>query len=97
MLEPLEARIAFALIYGSVAKQSDTARSDIDLLVVSDDLTLEDIYSRLADVEGQLGRQINPRLYSEAKFDQRRADGNSFLVRVLEGPTSVLTGCLDAV
>ena len=63
-LEPLEAQMSLALIYGSVAKHSDSAGSDIDLLVVSDDLTLEDIYSRLADVEKQLGRQIRPTLYT---------------------------------
>src|SRR5690242_21833434 len=34
-LQPLAKRIALAFVFGSVAKGSDTARSDIDLMVVS--------------------------------------------------------------
>lgn len=95
-LDPLEDRISLALIYGSVAKQSDTAKSDIDLLVVSDNLTLEDLYSHLSDVEKQLGRQINPTLYTVSEFSKRRSSGNAFLKRVLEGTTSLLKGELHA-
>ena len=47
-LEPLTALISLALIYGSVAQQADTAQSDIDLLVVSDNLTLEELYTHLS-------------------------------------------------
>ena len=52
------------MIYGSVAKGSDTAASDIDLLVVSDHLTLEDLYVALDPVEQLLSRKINPTLIS---------------------------------
>jgi hypothetical protein len=38
-LRPLGPRIAAAFVYGSVAKKSDTARSDIDLMIISDQLT----------------------------------------------------------
>jgi predicted nucleotidyltransferase len=54
-LEPLGERISVALIYGSVAKRSDAARSDIDLLVVSDELTLEDLFVRLSAAEKRIG------------------------------------------
>ena len=47
-LEPLRNKISLALIYGSIAKRSDTAASDIDLLLVSDELTLEEIYAAYA-------------------------------------------------
>jgi predicted nucleotidyltransferase len=95
-LAPLEQQIALALIYGSVAKQADTAESDIDLLVVADDLTLEDLYSRFAPVETQLGRTINPTLYTREEFASRRAADNPFLKRVLGGAFAVLQGELDA-
>jgi len=95
-LEPLETSMSLAFIYGSVAKQSDTAKSDIDLLVVSDDLTLEDLYSHLSPVEKQLGRQINPALYTKREFNKRREGGNAFLMRVLGAPTLLLKGELDA-
>lgn len=95
-LAPLAERISLALIYGSVAKGTDTAASDIDLLVVADDLTLEALYSALAPVEASLDRQISPRLYTTTEFDSRRAAGNPFLTRVLEGEYLVLIGSEDA-
>jgi hypothetical protein len=45
-LEPYADRIRFAFVYGSVAKQTDTARSDIDLMVIGEDLDYSDLYSR---------------------------------------------------
>jgi len=95
-LKPLAARLSLALIYGSVAKHSDTASSDIDLLVVSDDLTLEDIYSNLSPVEKKLGRQVNPTLYTINEFRKRRSENNAFLSRVLASPTVILQGKIDA-
>lgn len=89
-LSPLAERISLALIYGSVAKGTDTASSDIDLLVVADDLTLEEVYSALAEVESSLDRKISPTMYTKKEFSDRRAAGNPFLSRVLEGEHLVL-------
>ena len=95
-LETIESKILIALIYGSVARQSESATSDIDLLVVSDELTLEELYANLSDTEKRLGRQIAPTLYSVSEFVDRRTGHNAFLRRVLNGPTVLLTGSLDA-
>lgn len=95
-LAPIDPKISLALIYGSVAKRLDTAMSDIDLLVVSNDLTLEDIYSRLSAVEKQLGRPINPTLYTERAFEERRSTGNEFLKRILDAPALLLKGSIGA-
>lgn len=95
-LAPLAERIGLALIYGSVAKGVDTAASDIDLLIVSDDLTLEEVYRALSPTEALLDRKVNPSLYTTAEFRRRRKTRNPFLMRVLEGPTNALMGSLDA-
>lgn len=71
---------------------SDTAASDIDLFVVADQLTLENIYSALAPVEASLERKINPTLYTSGEFADRKAAGNAFLTRVLAGEHLVLIG-----
>jgi len=94
-LAPLGEKIELALIYGSVVKGTDTASSDIDLLVVADNLTLEALYSALAPVETSLDRKISPTLYTRKEFDNRRAAGNSFLTRVLEGEHFALIGSQD--
>lgn len=95
-LEPLKTRITVAFIYGSVARQSDRADSDIDLLIVSDDLILEDVYARLANVEDRLGRQVSPAIFTGREFSERRDAGSAFLERVLSGPIILLQGSLDA-
>ena len=94
-LEPLAKKISVALIYGSIAKRSDTAASDIDLLIVSDQLTLEEVYAALSPVESLLDRKVNPTLYTSKEFEQRRKSRNSFLARVLNGPHIVLSGAVD--
>lgn len=91
-LEPLSERIVLALVYGSVAKGTDRAASDIDLLVVADQLTLEDMYAALAPVEARLERRISPVLYTSREFTDRLAAGNAFLTRVLAGEHMVLIG-----
>ena len=94
-LAPLAEGITLALIYGSVVKGTDTASSDIDLLVVADGMTLEALYSVLAPVEVSLDRKISPTLYTTKEFDSRRTGGNPFLTRVLEGDHLVLVGGAD--
>jgi len=94
-LGPLSDKINLALIYGSIAKQSDTAASDIDLLLVSNVLTLQDIHSALAPAEKLLDRRVHPTLYNSTEFGYRRKTNNAFLTRVLNGPTIVLIGSVD--
>ena len=91
-LAPLAPRMRFAALYGSIAKGSDRAQSDVDLLVIADDLTLEQLFSTLAPVEKRLGRAISPTLYTSAEFRRRRASKNPFLEKVLAGAHQVLIG-----
>ncbi len=96
-LEAFGSRLRLALVFGSVAKERDRASSDIDLLVVSDDLTLEKLYRALVPVEAQLGRSVQPTLYTSAEFRQRRSNASSFVHRVLDGPHRVLIGSVDGI
>jgi predicted nucleotidyltransferase len=91
-LAPLAEKIDLALLYGSVPKGTDTADSDVDLMVVADEMTLEDLYAALAEVETSLDRKVNPTLYTSKEFDQRRSSGNAFLIGVLTGKHMVLIG-----
>jgi predicted nucleotidyltransferase len=91
-LDPLAARITLALIYGSIAKGTATAASDVDLLVVSDQLMLEDLYVHLADAESVVHRKVNPTLYTIREFQLRLRKGNAFLTKLLDGPLIPLIG-----
>lgn len=96
-LAPIADAVHLALLYGSVAKRSDTAHSDFDLLLVSDTLTLEQVYAALAPAEQQLGRPVSPTLYTSAEFHKRLEQGNPFLTKLLAGDTIALIGDKDAV
>lgn len=91
-LQPMAEAITAAFVYGSVAKGQDTARSDIDLMLISESLTYGEVMAALHPVAEQLGRTINPTLYSPAELKQRLASGNSFITRVLAQPRIWLLG-----
>ena len=50
-LEPLSDKIDLALLFGSVANQTDRATSDIDLMLISSELSLLSIYAVMESVE----------------------------------------------
>jgi predicted nucleotidyltransferase len=91
-LEPLAARITLAFVYGSVAKHADTARSDIDLLVVSDSLAYGELLGTLQPAEAALGRKVNPTLYSVVEYRRRKTRDSGFVARVLQQPRIPLIG-----
>lgn len=96
-LQPLAPSARFALLYGSVAKQTDRATSDLDVLLVGDDLPLERVYEALQPAEERLGRRVSPTVFTCDEFNRRRKAGHPFLTRVLAGPQVVLLGTEDAI
>lgn len=85
-LLPLSRNLKGAWVYGSVAKQTDTAQSDIDVMLVGKNLRLAKVLELLVPLEAQLGRKINPTVYTPAEFAKRRAEPDSFVNRVLAQP-----------
>jgi len=94
-LAPLAKRIAAAFVYGSVAKRSDTAASDIDLMVVSDSLGYPDLFAALERASAHLGRKVNPTVYSRRELAKRMKQGNAFATRVMAQPKVWLIGGED--
>lgn len=91
-LAPFAAQIQAAFVFGSVAKKSDTATSDIDVMVISDSLTYADLFGALEEVSGRLGRQINPTVYTRKELAKRIGQNNVFVTRVLAQPKLWLIG-----
>ena len=91
-LAPLSSRIRAAFVFGSVAKATDRASSDIDLMVLADDLSYSDVFSAIEPVHGYLGRVVNPTVYSTSEFAKRRRDGAAFVSRVVDGPKIWIIG-----
>ena len=91
-LAPLARQIRSAFVYGSVAKGQDTAKSDIDLMVVSDSLTYADLFAALEDATTRLGRTVNPTVYSRQELAKRIQKGNAFITRMRAQPKLWLIG-----
>jgi len=91
-LKPLSSAIRAAFVYGSVAKGSDHAASDIDLMIVSESLSYGEVFGALERGATQLGRQVNPTVYSAAEFSRRAGSEHAFVTRVLEQPRIWIIG-----
>jgi predicted nucleotidyltransferase len=91
-LAPLAPQIERAFVFGSIAKQQDTAASDVDLLVVSDTLGYGDVFGALESASQTLGRTVNPALYTADDFHARLQGDNAFINRVMQQPKIWLIG-----
>ncbi|WP_225584901.1 transcriptional regulator [Acidovorax sp. ACV01] len=96
-LAPLSPRLQAACVFGSVASHTDTAQSDVDVMLVGKDITLGEVLEQLAPLEQQWGRKINPSMYSPQEFLKRRAEPDSFVNRVLSRPTLALIGDMNGL
>jgi len=85
-LESILNKVTLAFIFGSIAKAEDTAKSDVDLLIVSSELAYAEIMELLLEAEHSLGRPVNPTLYSPGELEARIRQDNAFVSRVLEQP-----------
>jgi predicted nucleotidyltransferase len=96
-LAPFADRITAAFVYGSIAKGTDTAQSDIDIMIIGDGLDYPELYTALQGAEKVLHRPVNPTIYSMKEFRKRKRAGNSFLERVLAQPRLWVIGSDDAI
>ena len=92
VLAPLAPRIVAAFVYGSVAKGGDTASSDVDLIIISDDVTYSDAFAALEPISTRLGRTVNPTVYTRRELAKRIKGDNAFVTRVLAQPKVWLIG-----
>jgi predicted nucleotidyltransferase len=93
-LERLSTRARVAFVYGSMARQEERAGSDIDLMIIGD-IELDDVLVRLPEAETELGRAVNPTVYSIHEFKKKLDEGNHFLNAVLDGKKVFLIGNED--
>jgi predicted nucleotidyltransferase len=94
-IKPIANKIQIAFIYGSIAIQEDTATSDIDLMIIGNDLIYADMFELLEKTELQLGRKINPTFYSPSEWERKKNVGNNFITKVLNHPKIFLIGTED--
>jgi predicted nucleotidyltransferase len=91
-LAPYIDKIGVAFVYGSVAKDVDTARSDIDLMVIGDDLTYSDLYAGLQKAENVLHRSVNPTFLSFDDWQRKVVTKDSVIAKINAQPKLFVVG-----
>ncbi len=93
-LAPLADRLDLALVFGSIARGEETARSDVDVLVVGT-AGFTEVVTALHPCQERLGRDINPVVYAPEEWQARLANGDHFALDIISRPTLMLMGRLN--
>jgi predicted nucleotidyltransferase len=93
-LRLLADRIDIAFVFGSTARNRQTADSDIDLMVIGD-VKLKDLSTPIRAAEKTLGRGISPVIYTREAFRQKYHTGDPFLIDVCRREKISLLGSGD--
>lgn len=90
-LSPLAEKISVALIFGSQASGLANAGSDVDVLLVGD-ITFKEAVRAFYPAQSQLGREINPKVFTLKEWADKRKAKDLFVREVLQQPKIVLIG-----
>jgi len=94
-LEPLQERVVAAFIYGSVAGNTDSAHSDIDLMLISDEITYQEVIQVLMGVEQELARPVNPVVMGCEEWHRKLDVDGGFVGRIMDKSKIFLIGSED--
>jgi predicted nucleotidyltransferase len=87
--------VAVALIYGSYAKDTMRADSDIDLVIVGKSRAETKLLREIKKIEKSVDREINFSLYTKKEFAEKRRKKDAFLEEVLSDKYILLKGTLN--
>jgi predicted nucleotidyltransferase len=93
-LKPLAVKLEVAFIYGSVVAGEERASSDVDLMIIGR-APLSEIAGVLRAAEDEVGRNINPTVYTAQEFLKKTKAGHHFLTSVLEKELLFVYGTAD--
>jgi hypothetical protein len=94
-LRPISKKIRCAFVYGSLAAGRETSESDVDLIVVGDDLRSSDVIPLLGPASRQIFREVNPTVYETGEFSRKLGEKKHFLSSVMDGPKLLIIGNED--
>lgn len=91
-LTPYRSNIEVAFVYGSLAKGTETARSDVDLMIIGNGLSFGEVFTALHAAEKFIRRPIHPNLMTSEEWRQRRSRKSAFVSRIIEQPKLFVVG-----
>lgn len=90
-LMPVAERITVAFVFGSIARASDTATSDVDVIIIGR-VEFGEAINLLYDAQTDLQREINPKVFSPEEWTASLVAQSSFVQDVLLKPKLFLIG-----
>jgi predicted nucleotidyltransferase len=81
-----------AFIFGSFAMGTATRQSDIDVMVIGDDLDYSDLYTASQNVELKLGRKVNPTFMRPEDWHRKASQKGSFVQKLKDRPKIFIVG-----
>lgn len=90
-LAPIADQIDAAFIYGSVARGTENAESDVDVMIIGD-VSFGEVVTSISQAEEQLRREINPFVFTASELEQRIRDKEHFMTSVMQEPRIMLIG-----
>jgi predicted nucleotidyltransferase len=94
-LTPYRQSIKSAFVYGSIAKGKDTAKSDIDVMIVAEGLAYSDVFAALQQAEKHLARPVNPNLMTANDWGRKVKAKSAFVTKILSQPKLFVFGNED--
>ena len=90
-LAPVAGGIAVAFVFGSAARGTQTASSDVDVLVIGS-ATFGSVLDALHGAQEKLGRDINPRVFGVKEWKSKLQAKDAFISEVAAKPKIFLIG-----
>lgn len=90
-LEALDGKLEVVFVFGSMAKETETSQSDVDVMVIGN-VTFGEVVNALYDVQTIVGREINPKVMSRTEWQLKQDEGNSFVKELLTQPKIFIVG-----
>ena len=87
--------VEVAFLYGSFARGTAGAESDIDLFIIGA-IPEEKLILTMQEMEKKLSREINYVLFTSDEFEKRKKERDPFVANVLKEPKIMLIGELNA-
>jgi predicted nucleotidyltransferase len=83
--------IEVAFVFGSIARGEETARSDVDLMIIGE-IGLRKLAALLRGVVEEVGREVNPHVMTPREYQRRLKESDHFVTNVLSGPKIYVIG-----
>ena len=86
-----QGNIDVAFIYGSYAKNTESLESDVDVFIIGD-VPPRGLTSILAQIEEEIGRELNATVFTREEINRRMNNGDHFVSSVMSDRKIFLIG-----